>query len=192
MHDFVTPPLLRLVSRPISARSAPSFVASMPCLLSTRRTLEVAIRSRETLPVSPPSSRRPTTVLRLALRPFRLRPRCCIVQTTAGIVPAGRATPYATPTTDTATTTQVPSSRARLESRLVARPPHVRSLPRVEETTSSIRATSRAIARANRTTEKRLSSRTVPQFPEPRSRRALPPPPSLMRALRTTNVRPKS
>jgi len=192
MRCLVPQPLLHLVSRPFRGRSTPNFVASTSRVLSPRPIPIVANRSRGKSSVSLPSSCHPTTALRPVSLPFRRRLRRHVVQTTAGIVPAGRATPHATPTTDTATTTQVPSSCPRLESRLVAPPPHVRSLPRVEETTSSIRATSRAIARANRTTEKRLSSRTVPQFPEPRSRRALPPPPSLMRALRTTNVRPKS
>ena len=139
-----------------------------------------------------PSSRRPTTALRHAPRPLRLRSRCCVVQMTVSVVPTNRATLRVKPTAETATTTRPPLSRPRPESRFVVRPPFVRSLPRVEETTLSIATASGAIARANRTTDKRSTNLTALQHPEPQPRRALPPVPLSTRYLHTANIRPTS
>jgi len=58
MRRLVTPPLLRLVSRPFRARSVPYFVASMPHLSSIRRTLDIANRTGRNV-VSEPSSVKP-------------------------------------------------------------------------------------------------------------------------------------
>jgi len=192
MRRLVTPPLLRLVSRPFRARSVPYFVASMPHLSSIRRTLDIANRTGETLSVSLPLSSRPMTVLRPASRLFRLRFRCCVAQVTVAIIPTDRATPRPTLTAESATMTRSQLSRLRPDLRLVARPPYVRSLFRVEKTMMSIAATRRAIARANRTTEKRVTSPTAPRYLEPRPCQVLPPPPPSTRSLHIANVRSTS